>query len=99
MYGHIDLLEEWHQRGIQTQLTAASLDGIFGRKVKDFAINVLKRGLINYLVTDAHSVSKYGRKPTLSEGVKKASLVIGQQEALNLVTTNPEKIIRDFREN
>ncbi|MBN2395767.1 MAG: tyrosine protein phosphatase [Candidatus Atribacteria bacterium] len=94
-YHHIDLLEEWHQRGIETQLTSASLSGLFGQEIKNFAIKVLKRGIIDYLVTDAHSVSKYGRKPILSEGVQKASQVIGQQEALNLVTTNPKKIIKN----
>lgn len=95
-YYQVDILEQWHQRGIETQLTASSLNGLFGRSAKQFAIKLLKKGLVDYLVTDAHSLSKYGRKPILSEGVKKVSHIVGQQEALDLVTTNPAKIIANL---
>ena len=92
-YKHFEILEEWSKRGIETQLTVCSLTGIFGEAVKNFALQVLKRNIVNYLITDAHSLSKYGREPVLSEGVKQASRVMGWKKALDLVTKNPEKII------
>jgi len=64
-----------------------------GKKAHLFVLRLLQRGLITYLVSDAHSNSKFGRKPILSEGVRKITKVIGRQKALDLVTTNPEKII------
>jgi protein-tyrosine phosphatase len=90
---NIDLVEKWHNRGIESQLTSASLNGIFGKKIQLFAQQALKKGLIDYLVTDAHSTSKFGRKPILSEGVNKISRIIGQEKAIELVTKNPEKIL------
>lgn len=92
-YYNLDILERWVEQGIETQLTSASLNGIMGKKAHLFALRLLQRGLITYLVSDAHSDSKFGRKPILSEGVKKITKVIGSQKALDLVTTNPEKIM------
>jgi len=94
---NIELLEKWHTRGIESQLTSGSLNGIFGKKIQLFAQQTLKKGLINYLVTDAHSVSKFGRKPILSEGTNKISRIIGRQKALELVTTNPVRILTSNR--
>lgn len=94
-YEHCDVLKEWVKRGIETQLTVASLKGIFGEKVKSFAIQVLKEDMVTYLITDAHSLSKYGRKPILSEGVEQASRIIGREKAFSLVTKNPDKIIQN----
>ncbi len=94
---NLELLEKWHTRGIESQLTSASLNGIFGKGIQLFAQRALKNNLIDYLVTDAHSVSKFGRKPILSEGVHKISHIIGQEKALDLVTTNPEKILNSNR--
>jgi protein-tyrosine phosphatase len=94
---NIKLLEKWHNRGIESQLTSASLNGIFGKKIQLFAQQTLKKGLIDYLVTDAHSVSKFGRKPILSEGMNKISRMIGKEKALELVTTNPARILTSNR--
>lgn len=92
-YHNSDILDRWIEQGIETQLTSASLNGIMGKKAHLFALRLLQRGLITYLVSDAHSNSKYGRKPILSEGVRKITKVIGRQKALDLVITNPEKIM------
>jgi protein-tyrosine phosphatase len=94
---NIDLLEKWHNRGIESQLTSASLNGIFGEKIHLFAQRTIKKRLIDYLVTDAHSVSKFGRKPILSEGMNKISRMIGKERAMNLVTTNPARILTSNR--
>jgi len=88
-----DSLVNLIQKGALAQLTAASLCGIFGSKTKKFAQELLTNGLIHCIASDAHSDSERGRNPILSKALKEASKIIGHQAALNLVHSNPQKII------
>ena len=81
------------QKGALAQLTAASLCGIFGSPTRKFAQELLANGLIYCIASDAHSDSKSGRNTILSKAVTEASKIIGHQAALNLVQSNPQKII------
>ncbi|MHC2995262.1 MAG: hypothetical protein IBV53_07170 [Candidatus Atribacteria bacterium] len=88
-----DLLANLIQKGALAQLTAASLCGAFGPKTKKFSQNILSDGLVYCIASDAHSNSETGRNPILSKAVSEASKIIGQKPALNLVQTNPQKIV------
>ena len=88
-----DLLTNIIQKGALAQLTAASLCGAFGPITKKFSQELLANDLIYCLASDAHSNSETGRNPILSKAVTEASKIIGQKPALNLVQTNPQKII------
>ena len=88
-----DSLANLIQKGALAQLTAASLCGIFGSPTKKFAQELLANGLIYCIASDAHSDSKSGRNTILSKAVTEASKIIGHQAALNLVQSNPQKII------
>jgi len=88
-----DFLANLIQKGALAQLTAASLCGAFGPITKKFSQDILANGLIYCLATDAHSNSETGRNPILSKAISEASKIIGQKSALNLVQTNPQKII------
>jgi protein-tyrosine phosphatase len=90
-----DSLANLIQKGALAQLTAASLCGGFGSKTRKFAQELLANGLIYCLASDAHSDSKSGRNVILSKALKEASKIIGHQAALNLVHSNPQKIIMD----
>lgn len=79
-------------RGIMSQLTAASLLGLFGRKTRDACEHFLRMGFVHVLSTDAHSASG-GRRPILTDAVAAAARVIGREHAEALVTTIPEKIV------
>ena len=59
--GDLMRLETLVQRGAFVQLTAASLTGRFGRTVRRFALELLDRGLVHVIASDAHDVA--GRPP------------------------------------
>lgn len=88
-----DSLTNLIQKGALAQLTAASLCGVFGSKTRKFAQELLANGLIYCIASDAHSDSESGRNTVLSKAVTEASKIIGRQAALNLVQSNPQKII------
>ncbi len=73
------------------QITAGSLTGYFGPEVRECAIYLLKKGVVDIIATDAHST--YGRIPVLSEGLKVAEKIVGRDNAIRMVKTNPEAVI------
>jgi protein-tyrosine phosphatase len=78
--------------GCLVQLTATSLTGGFGRQVARAAREMVRKGYCHILATDAHSPSF--RPPLLSKALEAASSLVGQTQALAMVTTTPEKIIK-----
>ncbi|MCL6583837.1 MAG: hypothetical protein K6U11_09395 [bacterium] len=87
----INLIYELVEQGVLIQITSLSLIGEFGSKPEDCCHKLLKYNLVHIIATDAHS-SKI-RPPLLSPSVEVASKIIGEQDALDLVTTNPLAII------
>lgn len=77
--------------GCLVQITAGSLTGNFGPDSRDCAEYLLKMGQVHFLATDAHSATH--RRPVLSEGVRAATAIIGEQAALKLVTSNPAAVV------
>ncbi len=77
--------------GALAQITADSLLGNFGLDARECAIYLLRKNLVHFLATDAHSPRE--RSPVLSTGVAAAARIIGQEGAEKLVTTNPAKVI------
>jgi len=73
------------------QLTAGSLIGDFGPQVKRCAEWLLKKGLISFLATDAHSSN--GRHSNLTAGFAAAAGIVGRQAAEILVSDNPARVI------
>ncbi|WP_042345875.1 tyrosine-protein phosphatase [Bacillus massiliigorillae] len=45
------------QQGVLTQVTAASLTGHFGRRIKKFSLQIIKANLTHFIASDAHNVS------------------------------------------
>lgn len=77
--------------GCLVQMTAGSLTGTFGRRVAKVSQIMVKKGYIQLLATDAHSVG--GRPPLLSQAVAQLGRLIGKNAALAMVTAIPERII------
>lgn len=77
--------------GGMVQLTAMSITGGFGDEERRFSAFLLKHNLAHVIATDAHSLT--GRPPKLSEAVKAASEVIGEERARAMVTSIPAAII------
>jgi len=85
-------LYEWVQMGVLTQLTAASLLGLFGRKVQRFSALLVEHNLIHVLATDAHGLHE--RSPILSEGYKVIEEMKGEETAFQMVCETPKRIIQ-----
>jgi protein-tyrosine phosphatase len=73
------------------QVTAMSLTGGFGAKIKGFAEKLLKKRLIHLIASDAHSVD--GRPPILSTAIKEAEKIVGKEEAQRMVIEYPRLIL------
>jgi protein-tyrosine phosphatase len=86
-----DQVDEMSRFGALFQVTAMSLTGEFGKKVRACAAALMEKGLVQVMASDAHS-SK-GRTPILSAGLKAAADLIGREAALRLVTDHPERIL------
>lgn len=86
-----DKLKDLLDLGCLVQLTAGSLTGMFGRRVAKVARQMVKKGYVHVLASDAHSTR--GRPPLMSHAVKKLAKLIGHERAQAMVTHIPEKII------
>ncbi len=79
-------------QGALSQITAMSITGEFGSRIQKCAKTLLKHNLAHIIATDAHSVNS--RPPILSESVKVAGRMLGEDLAANMVTTVPSVVIR-----
>ena len=78
--------------GCLAQLTAGSLTGGFGRRIARLSRELVKKGYIHLLASDAHNTR--GRPPILSQAVSALSKLIGPEQARAMVTQTPERIIK-----
>lgn len=78
--------------GVLSQVTAMSITGDFGSRVKKCAHTLLKHNLVHVIASDAHSADY--RNPILSDAVKVAGRIVGEEFARQMVTTVPARIIR-----
>jgi protein-tyrosine phosphatase len=86
---------EMIQMGCLGQVTAMSLTGEFGLKIKQIGERLLKNRLIHFIASDAHSTN--GRPPILSEGVRAAGRIVGEVEAWKMVTEYPQAILEGLK--
>lgn len=78
--------------GVLAQITADSIAGTFGVDIQECSRYLLKKNMIRFIATDAHS--SHHRKPILSQGLKAAEKIIGKEKAFKLVTVNPEAVVK-----
>jgi protein-tyrosine phosphatase len=86
-----ELLTDLVGRGCLAQVTAASVIGLFGRGIKKAALDFIRRGLVQVLATDAHSIR--GRAPVLGAAAAEVKRVCGEDMAQALVKDNPQRIL------
>ncbi|MGQ9556409.1 MAG: tyrosine-protein phosphatase [Desulfurispora sp.] len=87
-----DLLERLVHRGALLQLTAASLTGQMGRSVQKAAEELLARGIVHLVASDAHSCR--GRTPQLSAAAQKVAAIGGESIARRLFYENPRRLLK-----
>jgi len=91
MAGSPETLYEMIRQGAIGQLTAQSLTGEFGTRVRTAAEKFLRLGLVHLIASDAHNSSS--RAPRLSGAVKAAASCVGAAKAEAMVTTIPAAIL------
>jgi len=82
---------EMIRTGCLGQATAMSLTGGFGPEVRQLAEKLLLHRLVHVIASDAHSIE--GRPPILTPAVKAVSKLVGEEEALRMVTEYPLAIL------
>ncbi|MEE9284483.1 MAG: CpsB/CapC family capsule biosynthesis tyrosine phosphatase [Dehalococcoidia bacterium] len=87
-----DLLEGFVRRGMLAQVTVASITGLFGRDYEKAAEHMLRRGLVHIIATDAH-MARGPRVPVMSDGVRAAARIVGEERALEMASAVPQAII------
>jgi len=83
-------IERLNQLGCEFQLTASSLEGVWGESAKTISFDMLQKNLVSYVASDAHSVKR--RPPVLSRAKKIVSDLVGEDKALELFYSNPKQL-------
>jgi protein-tyrosine phosphatase len=84
VYKLLGLFAPWE---ILVQVTADSLTGAAGVRSQKCAETLLKHNLVHLIASDAHSVAE--RFPCLSEAVKRAADLVGEENAARMVQDIP----------
>lgn len=83
-------LKEWVRDGMLTQVTAASVTGLMGRKAQKMAERLLADRWVHFIATDAHNVST--RPPAIRAAYDHIASRFGEQYAQRLCTENPQAV-------
>lgn len=90
---HYDLIAKLVRGGVWMQITAGSLDGVFGGRVRSWSERLLRDGLVHLIASDAHD--DYWRPPDLRRGWELAASLVGEREADNLLLSRPRGVIEN----
>lgn len=82
-----EMILKWVEAGCYVQVTAASLQGRFGKKAMQAAHLLLQHKLIHFIASDAHNTSS--RPPLLSEARRRVAAEQGEEAACALFEANP----------
>jgi protein-tyrosine phosphatase len=84
----LDLIHEWRQHGAYLQCNCGSLTGSYGGGARDVAIELLRRGWIDYLAGDYHA-----RGPLPQDGCAAVLDALGAGDLFTVLTmTNPQRL-------
>ena len=87
---NVDAIAPFVQMGCWLQLTAGSVSGVFGPRCSERSRQLLERGWVHVLATDAHDMP--ARKPELEPGRAAAEQIVGEAESWRLVRDRPAAI-------
>ncbi len=83
------ILNDLVRAGSLTQITAGSLTGVFGARVRKCTLRLLASGTAHLVSTDAHSTGR--RSPRLSEARRVVEEEVGREEAERMFRERPDK--------
>lgn len=86
----IDRITPFVSMGCWLQVTAGSVTGNFGEPSRKRAVELLERGWVTVLASDAHNLEH--RPPELEPGRRAAAAIVGEAESWRLVRERPAAI-------
>jgi protein-tyrosine phosphatase len=86
-------IARWVQSGCYVQVTASSYTGLFGKRVRACADDLLRRGLTHFVASDAHDC-KY-RTPNLQDAYVRLADEWGEERIRPLFVDNPKAVLTD----
>ena len=88
---HPSTLNELIERGVEIQVNAGSLEGIYGKSARRMARRLLKEGKARLVASDAHS--PYTRSPDLSGAAKILRSMLDKEAPCLLMEENPDRVL------
>ncbi|MCC2669081.1 MAG: tyrosine protein phosphatase [Armatimonadetes bacterium] len=89
--GRYEELTELLERGCYVQVNGGSLLGSFGSAAKRSAEEMLRRGWVSLLASDAHSDTS--RPPCLRRAAQRCATLVGDEATERLVNENPARVL------
>jgi len=87
----IERYEAVVRMGAYGQITTGSILGLFGKTAQEFSDELLRKGLVHVLASDAHNVR--GRPPILSEASQALVPLVGERRAASMTTDVPRALL------
>jgi protein-tyrosine phosphatase len=87
LQGRLPELEAWVAQGVLMQVTAQSFMGRFGRTAKRVSEELMDRGLVHFVASDAHDLK--WRPTSMDEACKYVAKKFGDEAALRVFEENP----------
>jgi protein-tyrosine phosphatase len=87
------LLYELIQMGGFSQVNSGSFFGLYGRRVEEAVLHFLELNFIHFIASDCHNIHSVASR--LSEAVKRAQMILGEEKAHALVKDNPQAVLDD----
>ena len=78
-------------QGVTGQITTGSILGQFGNTAREFSEELLRKGLVHVLASDAHNLR--GRPPLLSEALEAMVPLVGEPRAAAMVDSIPRALL------
>lgn len=87
LQGRLDEMATWVEQGVMLQVTAKSLTGMFGKLAKRVADELMDRGLVHFVASDAHNLKH--RTTPLDEARTYVAREFGEEAAVRVFEENP----------
>lgn len=86
-------IEVLRDSGALLQLTAMSVTGEFGNRIKRLSCMLLKKNHVDFIASDAHNINR--RTPVLSRAYREVAGLIDEEAAKRLFFENPGAVIEN----
>ena len=89
--GSPGILRPLVERGCLLQVTAASLMGGFGERIRAFCEQLIRQELVSFVSSDAHGTQSRG--PGLAPAFRRVTELVGRPMAIALFRDNPARVV------